>query len=69
VPTNNTKATVLGLIAAALIGTKIDWSLLLHGDPGQIGTAFGVVVAAVIGYYTNRPEKKTIPPPPSNPTA
>lgn len=55
---NDTKTTVLGLAAAALIGAQLDWAKLLHGDPQALGEAVGAVVAALIGYYTNKPDNK-----------
>lgn len=55
---NDTRTTVLGLTAAALLASNIDWGLLLKGDPDQVGTLAGVVVAVLFGYLTNKPDGK-----------
>jgi len=55
---NDTRTTVLGIVAAALLAAQLDWGKLLHGDPDQIGLAAGAVVAALFGYLTNKPSKK-----------
>ncbi|MDE2097859.1 MAG: hypothetical protein KGL39_11470 [Patescibacteria group bacterium] len=56
---NDNKATILGVVAAALIGcTQLNWALLLKGDSGQEGIALGAVVVALWGFYTNKPDKK-----------
>jgi len=55
---NDTRTTVLGIVAAALLAAQLDWSKLLHGDPDQIGLAAGALVAALFGYWTNKPTKK-----------
>lgn len=55
---NDTKTTVLGVIAATLIGSSIDWGKLLNGDLAEIGKAVGAVVAAVFGYYSNKNDAK-----------
>lgn len=55
---NDRKTTILGLVAAALLASQINWKLLVQGDGTAIGTAVGVVVAALIGYYTNKPDKQ-----------
>ena len=54
---NDTKTTVLGLAAGALLAGQIDFGKLMAGDSGEIGKAAGCVVAAAIGYYTNKPNK------------
>lgn len=55
---NDTKATVLGAIAGALLVANLDWGKLFAGDAGQIGQAVGAVIAVLIGYYTNKPDGK-----------
>jgi hypothetical protein len=55
---NDDKASILGIVAGALVATKLDWGLLLKGDTAQMGTAAGAVIVAVIGFYTNRPDKR-----------
>lgn len=55
---NDNKTTILGIIAAALISTKLDWGLLFKGDSAQLGTAAGAVVTALVCFYMNRPDKK-----------
>lgn len=54
---NDRKTTLLGIAAAALIGSQIDWSKLVNGDATALGQAAGAIVAALIGYYTNKPDK------------
>jgi hypothetical protein len=56
---NDTKTTVLGLVAAGLLAGQIDWGKLLNGDSAEIGRAVGCVVTALLGYYTNKADKKT----------
>ena len=56
-PTNDKKTTVLGVILATLIATKIDYTLLAAGDLSQIGMAVGALVTAVLGFYINRQAK------------
>jgi hypothetical protein len=55
---NDNKTTILGVVAAALLATKLDWGLLLKGDSAQVGTAVGVVITALLGYYTNKKDSK-----------
>jgi hypothetical protein len=56
---NDHKATLLGLLGAAMQAAGIDWYLLLwRRDPRQL-CALGVAVAtALLGYYCNRPDGK-----------
>lgn len=54
---NDTKTTVLGVVAAAVLASEIDYGKLLNGDGGEIGKVVGVVVVALIGYYTNKHPK------------
>ena len=54
---NDTKATILGLAAGGLLTANLDWGKLLHGDSAQLGQAAGAVIAVLIGYYTNKPDK------------
>jgi hypothetical protein len=53
---NDTRTTIMGIVAAALIAAQLDWTALLKGDPDQIGMAAGAVVAALWGYWTNKPD-------------
>lgn len=55
---NDTKTTILGLAASAVITSQIDFGKLLSGDSTEIGKAAGAVIAALIGYYTNKANKK-----------
>jgi hypothetical protein len=55
---NDTKTTVLGAAASALLLANIDWAKLLHGDSAEEGKAVGAVIVAAIGYYTNKPAKQ-----------
>jgi hypothetical protein len=55
---NDTRTTIMGIIAAALIAAQLDWTALLRGDPDQIGLAAGAIVAALWGYWTNKPDAK-----------
>ncbi len=57
---NDKKTTVLGYTAALIIAAQIDYTKLLDGDPGEIGKAAGVVVAALWGFFTNRPDKEKV---------
>lgn len=60
--------TILGAILAAVIASKINWSLLLQGDSTQIASLVSVLVTALLGYFTNhgklvqQVEKPLIPP-------
>jgi len=54
---NDTKTTVLGIAAAGLLTANLDWSKLFHGDSAELGKAAGAIVAILIGYYTNKPNK------------
>ncbi len=46
--------TLLGLLAGAVVASKVDFGKLVSGDGNEIGTAIGAVVVALIGWYTNR---------------
>jgi hypothetical protein len=51
----DTQTSVLGFIAAALLACKeVDWSKVLNGDPGAIGTLVACVVVALLGWRTNK---------------
>ena len=54
---NDTKTTVLGIAAGALLTANLDWPKLFRGDSTELGKAAGAVVAVLIGYYTNKPNK------------
>lgn len=54
---NDTKTTVLGVAASAVLAGQIDWGKLFQKDPQQIGLLVGALVTAVYGYYTNKPNK------------
>lgn len=54
---SDTQTTVLGLVAAGLLASGIDWNKLVQGDPDQIGLLVGTVVAILFGYLTNKPDK------------
>lgn len=54
---NDTRTTIMGIVAAGLIAAQLDWTALLKGDPDQIGLAAGAVVAALWGYWTNKPDR------------
>ena len=56
---NNTRTSVLGFLAAALLAANVEWSKLFAGEPGEIGQAAAVLIAALWGWFTNRPEKPT----------
>jgi hypothetical protein len=55
---NDTKTTILGVLAGALLAARLDWGKLLAGDSAAIGQATGACIAVAIGYYTNRPDSK-----------
>ena len=48
------KVTVLGVLAAALLGSKIDFGKLLEADPTEISNAATAVIMALIGFYSNK---------------
>ena len=52
---NDTKTTMLGLAAGALLTSQLDFGKLLQKDPDELGKAAGVVIAVLIGYWTNKP--------------
>jgi len=54
---NDTKTTVLGVAASALLASSIDFSKLINGDSNEIGKAVGAIVVALLGYYTNKKNK------------
>lgn len=54
---NDHKATVMGVLLAALAGTTVDFPALLTGDLNQIARVIGVVVIFCFGLYTNRPDR------------
>jgi hypothetical protein len=54
---NDTKTTILGVGAGALLAANLDWTKLLHGDSGELGKATGAVIVAALGYYTNKASK------------
>jgi hypothetical protein len=57
IASNDKKTTVLGIVAGALLAAQIDFGALINGDSTAIGQAAGVVVATLIGYYTNKPDR------------
>jgi len=52
--TSDKKTTILGVIAAALLASKIDISKLIELDPNELANAAGVLVLALHGFYTNK---------------
>lgn len=54
---NDTRTTVLGVVAASLLAAQLDWAKLLQGDPDQLGLAAGAAVAALFGYWTNKHDR------------
>lgn len=59
---NDTKTTVLGAAASAVLLAQIDWGKLFQKDPNQIGLLIGALVTGIFGYYTN---KSSVPKNPS----
>lgn len=53
---SESRTTLLGFAAAAILADKIDYGKLFEGDPQQIGNLVGVIVVAVFGYFTNHPK-------------
>lgn len=49
--------TLLGAVLAALAATNIDYVGLLSGDWRQVSTAIAVVIVAIFGYLTNKPDR------------
>ena len=59
------RTTILGVVLAGIVASKLDYSQLIQGDPTQIANAVSAVVIAVLGYYTNH--AKLVGPKPPDP--
>jgi hypothetical protein len=58
----DTATTAIGAAAAVLIGAHVDWSALIFAHQlSQAGIAIGAILAAALGYYTNKPHKGQVP--------
>lgn len=57
---NDTKATVLGLVAAAILASGVDWGKAIQGDSTELGKVAGAVVTALLGHYINKPDKPKV---------
>jgi len=57
---NDKKTTVLGVVLAGLIGSKVDWTKLAEGDLSQIGMLAGAIVTALLGFLINRKDKPKV---------
>ena len=56
---NDHKATLLGALGVAIIGTtQVDWGKLVNGDSTEIGKVVGAIVVGLLGYFTNKKEKE-----------
>lgn len=65
----NTGSTWLGVVSAALIAGDIKFDVLLAGPhnpewPTEVGKAIGVVISAIWGWKTGRPNGPKNPEPP-----
>lgn len=58
---HDTKTTILGIAAAGLLTSNIDWGKLFNRDGTEIGKAAGALVVAAIGYYTNKKDAPKTP--------
>lgn len=56
--TNDTKTTMLGAILGGLLAANVDYAKLLDGDPQAAGQLVGAAIAGLLGFYTNKVEKK-----------
>lgn len=54
---NDSKASILGVILAAIIALNVDYSAVFRLDPTECGKVIGAVSTAVLGYLVNKPEK------------
>lgn len=51
---NDTKTTILGLAAGALLAAGIDWGKFFVGDHAEWSRAAGAVIVGLLGYWTNK---------------
>jgi hypothetical protein len=54
---NDTKATLIGVIAAGLLASGLDWGKIFEKDPQEIGKLVGSITIALLGYWTNKKDK------------
>jgi hypothetical protein len=54
---HDSKTTILGVLAGALLAGNVDFGKLITGDVGEISKAVASLVVAAFGYYTNKKEK------------
>lgn len=55
---NDAKTTLLGVLASGILAADIDFGKLFTGDVTEITKAVSAVVALLLGFYTNRPDKE-----------
>ena len=53
---NDRKASVLGVVLAAIIAANVDFSKVMQLDPAAVGQLAGALITAVLGVYINRPD-------------
>jgi hypothetical protein len=58
---NDGKASLLGVVLAAIIALNVNYTAVFHLDPAECGKLAGAVLTAVLGYYVNRPDKTVKP--------
>jgi uncharacterized protein YacL len=58
--------TILGAVLAAVVASKINYSLLLQGDSTQIASVITAIITALLGYYTNNKSLVKQQPPTGN---
>jgi formate/nitrite transporter FocA (FNT family) len=56
---NDNKVTILSMVASTIIAAKVDYGKLVNLDPNEVGNMVGAIVIAVLGYYTNKPNKES----------
>lgn len=61
------QATLLGVVAAALLAGQVNYPHLLMADLKELGKAAGVIVIAAFGYIANKGHKAYPPPAPTPP--
>lgn len=54
---NDGKTSILGVVLAAIIALNVDFSKVFHLDPAECGKVAGAVLTAVLGFYTNKPDR------------
>jgi hypothetical protein len=58
---NDKKASVLGVVLAAIIAANVDYSKVAQLDPAACGALAGALVTAILGWFINKPDKAKPP--------